>query len=152
VRGPGLVALAASIALARAAAIAQDGSRSEAAEWVANARAGRAVAGAAARLEVEIAARGGFHINDEYPLNFRPTPSEGATFPKRRFDRDDGLALEPCATGGRDACVARLPVPFTPKEPGPLSLSGTVHFSVCNPEKCLIQKVELAVPVEVLER
>ena len=31
------------------------------------------------------------------------------------------------------------------------SSSGTLSFSVCNPEKCLIQKAELAVPVQVSE-
>jgi hypothetical protein len=60
--------------------------------------------------------------------------------------------LEPCAAGAAEACRARLPIAFTPRTAGPFSVGGTLSFSVCSAEKCLIRKVDLAVPVEVAPR
>jgi hypothetical protein len=126
--------------------------RAEESEWVASGTVARAVRDAPATLDVELVARGGFHVNAEYPLSFRPLPSSTAEFAKPRFDRDDGLVLEPCAGGAGDACRARLPVAFTPRTAGAASVGGTLSFSVCSAERCLIRKVDLAVPVEVAPR
>lgn len=126
--------------------------RAEESEWVASGTVARAVQDAPATFDVEVVARGGFHVNAEYPLSFRPVPSSAADFAKPRFDRDDGLVLEPCAGDARDACRARLPIAFTPRTAGAFRVGGTLSFSVCSAEKCLIRKVDLAVPVEVAPR
>jgi hypothetical protein len=126
--------------------------RAEDSEWVASGTVARAVQESPATLDVELVARGGFHVNEEYPLNFQPAPSAAADFAKPRFDRADGLVLEPCAAGAREACRARLPIAFTPRTAGAVSVGGTLSFSVCSAEKCLIRKVDLAVPVEVSPR
>jgi hypothetical protein len=126
--------------------------RAEEGEWIASGSVARAVQDAPTTLDVELVARGGFHVNAEYPLSFRPLPSPAAEFAKPRFDRGDGLVLEPCAAEATGACRARLPIAFTPRTAGALSVGGTLSFSVCSAEKCLIRKVDLAVPVEVTPR
>jgi hypothetical protein len=146
------LSLLATAALATPAPTSNGAPRAEESEWVASGSVARAVQGAPATFDVEIVARAGFHVNDEYPLSFRPAPSSSAEFAKPRFDRADGLVLEPCTAGAREACRARLPVAFTPRTSGAVSVGGTLSFSVCSAEKCLIKKVDLAVPVEVAPR
>jgi hypothetical protein len=139
--------------LALAAAPKEKGPSAEGPEWRVVARAkGPAVKGAPAKLEVELTSRGGFHVNEEYPLYFRPAPSEAVTFAKPRFDRGDGLAYERCSAEGKEACTATLPVTFQPKAPGKVLVEGTLAFSVCNPDRCLIEKVNLSVPIDAVER
>jgi hypothetical protein len=146
------LSLLANAAVAAPPAAPNGSPRAEESEWVASGTVARAVQGAPARFDVELVARGGFHVNEEYPLSFRPLPSAAADFAKPRFDRGDGLVLEPCAAGAAEACRARLPIAFTPRTAGAVSVGGTLSFSVCSAEKCLIRKVDLAVPVEVAPR
>jgi hypothetical protein len=144
--------LLAGIAVAAPPPAPNGSPRAEESEWVASGTVTRAVRDAPATLDVELVVRGGFHVNAEYPLSFRPLPSTAAEFAKPRFDRGDGLVLEPCAAEAGDACRARLPVAFTPRTTGAVSVGGTLSFSVCSAEKCLIRKVDLAVPVDVAPR
>jgi hypothetical protein len=101
---------------------------------------------------ITLTARDGFHVNEEYPLSFRPAAVPELGLDKERYGKVDGLVLEPCEAGGKDACTAKLPVAFTPTASGTLTLAGTLAFSVCNPEKCLIEQAELGVPIDVAER
>src|SRR5216684_2151486 len=56
-------------------------SRAEGVEWVVIGRpVGPAVRGSKAQLEVEVTTRAGFHLNDDYPLNFRSKASSSAAF------------------------------------------------------------------------
>ena len=146
------VSLLAGTAFAAPPPASNGSPRAEETEWVASGTVARAIQDAPATFDVEVVARGGFHVNEEYPLSFRPLPSPAVDFAKPRFDRDDGLVLEPCTAGARDACRARLPIAFTPRTAGAFSVGGTLSFSVCSAEKCLIKKVDLAVPVEVSPR
>ena len=124
--------------------------RAEAAEWTAAVEAARGVRGEPGTALITLTARGGFHVNEEYPLNFRPATVPALGLAKTRYAKADGLVLEPCADG-KDACTAMLPVAFAPTAAGMLTMSGTLSFSVCNPEKCLIEKTELGVPIDVAE-
>lgn len=144
-----LVPIALVALLAAPLPASSQGSDAAASAWTVSARAEPAALGKPAALGVRLVARDGFHINEEYPLNFRPATSAMVDFTKPRFDKEDGLVLEPCAAEGKDACSARLPVTFTAKASGTLTVAGTLNFSVCNPEKCLIEQVALAVPVDV---
>lgn len=133
-------------ALALAAALALTASSTEAPEWKVELRPlDPATPGKPTRLEVELLAREGFHINPEYPLSFRAGDSEGASAAKPRFDRGDGLVLEPCASEPKFNCRARLPILFTAERAARVEVRGTLAFSVCDPNRCLIQKVPLAV-------
>lgn len=117
----------------------------EAPEWTVGLRpVDSASPGKQARLVVELTARAGFHVNEDYPLSFRPAKSEGAEPLKPRFDRADGLALERCKEQPAHACGARLPVVFVVSRAERVEVKGTFAFSVCDPNRCLIQKVELS--------
>lgn len=127
-------------------------SKAEGVEWVVMGRlVGRAVRGSNARLEVVVTTRAGYHLNDDYPLNFRPKASASAAFERPRVDRADGMAFERCERDAAHSCTARIPVTFTPKVVGAVEVGGTVAFSACDPDRCIIKKVDLTVPVQALE-
>jgi hypothetical protein len=105
-------------------------------------------AGQAATARVIVRARGGFHVNRDYPMAFRPDPASLAAFGAER------VALEaaertPCAEEPAEACRISAPLRFTVREPGEARLSGTVAFSVCTRELCRIEKVPAALAVTV---
>lgn len=148
-RARGCISAAAGLWLAATGGALAQGARAEGSAWTAALEGDRATRGAPATVAVRVVARNGFKVNEEYPLHFVPAASETVTFAKTRFDRRDGLALEPCAPGKTDMCIARLPVAFTPTATGTLTIAGTLKFSVCDPERCLIEHVDLAAPIEV---
>jgi hypothetical protein len=86
------------------------------------------------KANVVLTARGGFHINPQYPLRF--SYANGAVIERARF------TFEPCAKEPKESCVGRAPVPT----PASLRIDGTLYFSVCDPERCLIEKIPLAYP------
>jgi hypothetical protein len=110
------------------------------------------VRGSKAQLQVEVTTRAGFHLNDDYPLNFRSKASPSADFARPRIDRTDGIIFERCGTDTVHSCIARIPIIFTPKVVGAVEVGGTVAFSACNPDRCIIKKVDLTVPVQISEQ
>lgn len=122
----------------------------EASEWIVTAHSvGRVLRGSPAHVEMEVTSRAGFHLNDDYPLNFKPKPSSAAKFERPRIDRGDGITFETCQSDPAHRCLAHIPVTFTPTVVGEMEVSGTLAFSVCDPDRCLIKKIELTVPVLV---
>lgn len=79
---------------------------------------------------VDLSARGDFHVNADYPIHFQITG--GARIEQDRFQR------EPCTTSA-DTCRAHATVPAA----GARAIEGTLAFSVCDAERCLIEKVPL---------
>jgi hypothetical protein len=59
----------------------------------------------------------------------------------------DGAQRTPCADHPEETCTVSSPLPFTTPRIGEARLTGTVAFSVCNPDRCLIEKVRLSVVV-----
>ncbi len=114
--------------------------------------AGDLSVGKPAELLTRIAAGPCFKLNPDYPVSFRPEGSStGIRFEKQRFDLKGQLQTTSCPDGKepKDACEARAKVSFTATEPGRQRVSGTLAFSVCNPDTCLIEKQEVAVEVDV---
>lgn len=101
-------------------------------------------AGAPARAVVRVVARGGMHVNEEYPSSFRPSPGLRASFDRDRVPLADVARRVPCAVGAPAACEVAFSLPFQPSAPGEVHVSGTLAFSVCSEERCLIEKVPLA--------
>jgi hypothetical protein len=88
---------------------------------------------------ITITAKSPLHINPDYPTAFKPDPGE-VKFEGERV----ALAAQtkkPCAQGD-DTCEVRATLPWTGA--AGQQVSGTVLFSVCEPEKCLIEKVRVA--------
>jgi len=99
--------------------------------------------GEAAVALIRLTARAGHHVNLEYPASFRPDGAASATFSGPRVALAVGQRL-PCAGRPGETCQVTLALPFTPVA-APARVSGTVAFSVCTADRCLIEKVALAV-------
>jgi len=104
-------------------------------------------AGDAAIARVVVKARGSYHVNREYPMSFRPAPAATATFQGEKVALGEGADRTPCADPPGEACTVSAPLRFTAREAGEARVAGTVAFSVCNPERCLIEKVPLSATV-----
>jgi hypothetical protein len=134
-------------AAAAPAGPAEARSRAEGEHWTAALEASGPVrAGEPAEGRVRVTARGGYHVNEEYPMSFRPAGGAGARFSGER------VALAPrektaCGGGVEGACEVTAPLAFVPEAPGEVRIAGTLAFSVCTAERCLIEKAPLAVSV-----
>lgn len=157
-------ALIVAAALAGAGGAARAETRVEKPEYVVGiAGPSQTAAGAPSAFAVTVRVRGDFHLNHDYPSNFRVAAAGGLRYPREKVDRASGIVLEPCGAGappkdgaGSEAttpksewCSARLFVPFVAEAAGAHSVGGTLAFSVCDDERCLIEKVAVALPVAV---
>jgi hypothetical protein len=99
-------------------------------------------AGVPGSVRVSLTAKGGFHINDQYPYRFRASPAvEGLSYPKPVLERADGQFEEKTAV---------FQLPFVASRAGQFSVGGVLNLSVCSPTSCIVQKAPLAVTVSVL--
>lgn len=123
------------------------GPSAEAPEYAVSLSAPGAVkAGEAAAATFTITAKGTFHVNADYPLAFIPGGADNARFEGERVKLSAGEKT-PCAAHAEDACAVQVPLPFTAERAGAGQVAGTLAFSVCDPERCLIQKVPLTAPI-----
>ena len=105
-------------------------------------------AGQPSEARLRVTARGGYHVNEEYPMSFRPADGATAALVGERVT----LAARgrgPCGAGVEGACDVTAALPFVPEAPGQVRLAGTLAFSVCTAERCLIEKVPLAISAAV---
>lgn len=110
---------------------------------------GKVVSGANGELVAEITAGKGLHLNAEYPVNFRPANnSPGIKFEQQKYDLSEA-ERRPCNDGTRDHCSMTAKIPFGTQAAGNEKVAGTLSFSVCNEDRCLIEKVPVEVPVQV---
>ena len=99
-------------------------------------------AGATGSVRVSLTAKGGFHINDQYPYRFRASPPvDGVSYPKPVLERVDGQFEEKTAV---------FVLPFVASHAGQFSVGGVLNLSVCSPTSCIVQKAPLALTVSVL--
>ena len=120
------------------AAKAAAGAREETSEFVVS------LSAKAAGGTVFIAAKPPLHINPEYPTAFKP---EGAGV---KFEGEK-VALapdtkKPCEGKAEDTCETTSLLKYQGAVGD--AVAGTLQFSVCMPDKCLIEKVKLATAVE----
>ncbi|MBX7100040.1 MAG: hypothetical protein K1X89_20165 [Myxococcaceae bacterium] len=99
-------------------------------------------------LSLRLTARPPFHVNGEFPLSFTPDGASTVRFDGARVALTPAERT-PCDGSAADACAVRAGLPFTAPAPGPARVSGTVSFSVCNPEHCLLHKQALAQTVDI---
>lgn len=112
---------------------------------------GQVAVGRPGEVVVEVSARRGFHVNDEYPHAFRPTQDGGVQFGADKYDLRQGWERTPCPSEPDHACSFRTRVPFQATEKGAQRAAGVVALSVCNPEVCLIEKVPVSAAIEATE-
>lgn len=90
--------------------------------------------------EIVLEAKAPFHANDKYPYKFKLGASPGVAYPDKIVGKDKAKIEQMKVT---------MPVVFTAEEPGKKKIAGVFHFSVCTDDKCLIEKRQLAVDVDV---
>jgi hypothetical protein len=91
-------------------------------------------------VEIVLVAKGIYKVNDEYPYKFKLEPN-----PALEYDHDvvkrDAVKLEKKR--------ATMTVSLTPRAVGKQRIVGKFYFSICTDEKCLIEKRDLALQIEV---
>lgn len=97
------------------------------------------VAGKEAEFVIELSARGGYKVNDEYPIKFQVAEAKGVVAKKTTVRKEDGKV---------ETKTAQLPVVVTVEKPGKATVAGKLSFSVCTEERCLIEKRDLSVSVD----
>jgi len=97
-----------------------------------------AKAGAPVELEVVLTAKPPYHCNAEYPHKFKLNAAPGLSFPAETVK---GMRVTP------ERSV--LAVPVTATSAGKANISGTLSFSVCTEERCLVEKRDLTLALDV---
>jgi hypothetical protein len=104
-------------------------------------------AGSSALAQVELMALGDFHVSPDYPMQFRGAEtSSNVTWQQPVVERAS-FETAPCANG-EAACRAIATVPFRVGQAGPAHAAGTLAFSVCSADRCVIEKVDLEKTVQ----
>lgn len=101
---------------------------------------GQSAAGRTGSLLVLLEAKAPYHVNQAYPFRFSPKPVEGLKFPVKAIDTERVKFDEHHGT---------FPLLFTAEKPGTFQVTGTFSFSVCSADKCLMEKRDLALTVDV---
>jgi hypothetical protein len=100
------------------------------------------VVGGKAELEIVLAAKDGYHMNDQYPykLHVSADPPTVVTFEQTELARGDGVFAKE---------GARWKVRFAGAHAGQVKIATAMALSVCTKKECVIDKVELELPVTV---
>jgi len=137
----GFLALVA-LGAASAGTASEPADRAEATEWRVSMSVSPVAPEATSTARLEVTSRAGFHVNLDYPMSFRASSEGSVALPKSRIALRP-IATKPCAEGSQDSCSVSLEVPFTAPSKGEARVAGTLAFSVCSVERCLIEKVPL---------
>lgn len=98
-----------------------------------------AKAGGPVQLEAVLVAKPPYHCNPEYPHKFKLNPAPGLTFPEETVR---GMKVTP------ERSV--LAIPVNAQSAGKPTISGTLSFSVCTAERCMVEKRDLSVALDVM--
>lgn len=101
---------------------------------------GAAKAGQASALEITLLAKAPYHVNDKYPLKLKLKETPGVKFDSLVVGKDAAKV---------EATKAVMPVSFTPDGAGKRTVAGQFAFSVCTDDKCLMEKRDLLLDVNV---
>ena len=132
---------AAPIGGASARATALDTTKIEGDQYVIQVTPPELRVGAPGELRVTIEGKAGFHFNRDFPTKLElGTAPEGLEFAKPVLKRADGSLDE----AGK---IFTFKAPMTAKRAGAFALEPTLKFSVCNDDKCVVQRQTLRTKV-----
>lgn len=94
--------------------------------------------GTAGTIMVVLSAKAPYHCNAEYPHKFKLD----AAGPNVKYASTTVTGMHVDGTRGS------MPISFTPTAPGEVRVSGTLSFSVCDAERCLVEKRSLSVSAQ----
>jgi hypothetical protein len=132
----------ATLALGLFATIATVGAaRADEATYELKTSQAKGAVGTKGKTSVTIAARPGWHVNEEAPLTLKLAPEAGIAVDKAKLTRAD------LAENNKE--LARFDVGFTPSEAGRKTINGEASFVMCQATTCkpVKEKVTLAVDV-----
>jgi hypothetical protein len=102
----------------------------------------KATVGAKATTSLTIAAKTGWHVNEEAPLSLKLQPDPGISIEKPKLSRAD------LAQNTKD--LARFDVAFTATEPGKKVINGEATFVMCQASTCKPCKEKVALAIEAV--
>jgi hypothetical protein len=96
-------------------------------------------AGSPATVEAVLVAKAPYHCNADYPHKFKLGAAPA------------GLSYPEATVKGMQVSAERsvLRIPVVAQSAGTATVKGTLHFSVCNDERCLVEKRELSLALDV---
>jgi hypothetical protein len=97
-------------------------------------------AGQPGTVEIVLSAKAPYHVNDKYPIKLKLKETPGVKYDSLVVGKD-AVKLE--------AMKAVMPVSFTPDAAGKRTVAGQFAFSVCTEDKCLMEKRDLLLDVNV---
>jgi hypothetical protein len=99
-----------------------------------------AKAGAPVQLEAVLVAKPPYHCNPEYPHKFKLNAAPpGLSYPEETVR---GMKVTP----GRSV----LAIPVNAQSAGKPTITGTLSFSVCTEERCMVEKRDLSLALDVM--
>ncbi len=96
--------------------------------------------GQAGQVQIVLSAKAPFHCNDKYPYKFKLQDSAGVKYPAK-IVKKDAVQLEKHR--------ATMTVGFTPESAGKKTIAGLFLFSLCSADKCLVERRNLQINVNV---
>jgi len=98
--------------------------------------------GGAGAFQVTLVAKDGYHINDEFPYKLKASadPQGIVTFEVPELSKKDGKYTK---------TDAHFELKFVGARAGVARIGGTMALSVCTKKECIVDKIELEVPVTV---
>lgn len=112
-------------------------------------------AGSEGKVDLVLATKGGYHMNDQYPYKFKVAdpPAEGVSYPKAIVAKSDFSFTEENknnpANKDHKADTAKVQIPFVAAKAGKATVAGTLYLSVCSDANCVMDKVPLELAVDV---
>ena len=95
--------------------------------------------GESGAASVVLSAKEPYKCNEKYPYKLvLDAPSGGISYPSQ--------TVRGMSVGEKTSSMS---VPFSATAPGPATIAGQLHFSICTADKCLIEKRRLSVTVQV---
>ena len=106
-------------------------------------------AGQAGSLEVLLASKAPYHVNDKYPIKLKLNEKPGVKYDNLTISKDAVKLGRPAGKTAGDFVTAVVPVSLTADAAGKRTVSGRLSFSVCTEDKCLMEKRDLVLDVVV---
>lgn len=101
----------------------------------------KAEPGAPAKASIKLAAKNGWHLNEDAPITVKLNPGSGVALEKEKLGRKD------MAKGTQDE--AQFDVGFTAAEPGPKTIEAEARFVICQDTACKQVTGKTTVKVDV---
>jgi hypothetical protein len=100
-------------------------------------------------VALTLAARGAYHINDDYPYKFKAEDAAGVEF----FGSDEG-GKNVFSKSGKNWTktgekTGAMTVVFKPSDSGSKAIAGVFKFSVCSAENCELEHERIRAAVSV---